>query len=120
MGAQPPDSSLEARDYTMTPDDRFGYLDLNNDGAVSESEWDGTLDSFDRLDRNRNGRLTRAELGAVRPAASFATLDSNGDGRLTMSEWPWSRRSFIAQDDDSDGVVTRREYRGNAAAANIR
>ena len=120
MGANPPDSSLEARDYTMTANDRFDYLDANNNGIVTENEWDGTLDTFDRLDRNRDGRLTRAELGSVRPSAAFATLDTNGDGRLTLSEWPWSRRSFINQDDDSDGVVTRREYRANAAAATVR
>jgi Ca2+-binding EF-hand superfamily protein len=117
MGANPPDSSLEARDYSMTANDRFDYLDANNNGLVTENEWDGTLDTFDRLDRNRDGRLTRAELGSIRPAAAFATLDANGDGRLTMSEWPWSRRSFIEQDDDSNGVVSRAEYRGAAAAA---
>lgn len=120
MGAEPPNDSLEARDYSMTADDRFDYLDANNNGFINENEWDGTLDTFDRLDRNRDSRLTRAELGSVRPAAAFATLDTNGDGRLTMNEWPWSRRSFIDQDDDSDGVVTRREYRGSAAAATIR
>ena len=120
MGANPPAASLEARDYSMTSNDRFDYLDANNNGFINENEWDGTLDTFDRLDRNRDGRLTRAELGTVRPAAAFATLDANGDGRLTMNEWPWSRRSFIDQDDDSDGVVTRREYRGSAAAATIR
>jgi hypothetical protein len=120
MGAEPPDDSLEARDFSMTADDRFDYLDANSNGFINENEWDGTLDTFDRLDRNRDNRLTRAELGSIRPAAAFATLDTNGDGRLTMNEWPWSRRSFIDQDGDSDGVVTRREYRGSAAAATIR
>jgi Ca2+-binding EF-hand superfamily protein len=117
MGANPPDTSLEARDYSMSADERFSYLDVNNNGVVTESEWDGTLDNFDRLDRNRDGRLTRTELGSVRPATTFMTLDGNGDGRLTMSEWPWSRRSFIAQDTDSDGVVSRREYRAGGTPA---
>lgn len=112
MGAYPPDDSLEARDFAMIPDDRFAYLDADNNGSVSEDEWDGTLDSFDRFDRNRDGRLSAAELGAVRPPTPFRTIDANGDGRVVMSEWPWSRRSFIRQDADSDGVITRREYRG--------
>jgi hypothetical protein len=112
MGANPPDDSLEARDYTMTSEDRFGYLDFDNNGTVTESEWDGTLDAFDRLDRNRDRRLSTAELGSVRPATAFATVDSNRDGRIVMSEWPWSRRSFIGQDANGDGVVTRSEYRG--------
>jgi Ca2+-binding EF-hand superfamily protein len=117
MGAYPPDASLEARDYSMSPDDRFGYLDINNNGSIAENEWDGTLDAFDRLDRNRDGRLTPAELGSVRPPTAFATLDANGDGRLTIGEWPWSRRSFLQQDEDSNGFVTPAEYRGAAAAA---
>ena len=112
MGAYPPNNSLEARDYSMSAEERFSYLDYDNNGVVTEREWDGTLDQFDRLDRNRDGRLTRAELGSVRSATSFAAIDSNRDGRITLGEWPWSRRSFIAQDQDSDGVITRNEYRG--------
>jgi Ca2+-binding EF-hand superfamily protein len=120
MGAYPPDTSLEARDFSMTNDDRFDYLDVNNNGTIAENEWDGTLDTFDRLDRNRDGRLTRTELGSVRPATSFNTIDTNNDGRITMSEWPWSRRSFIQQDDDSNGVISRAEYRAGAATAPAR
>ena len=112
MGAYPPDDSLEARDYRMTPEDRFDYLDTNNDGRISENEWDGSLATFDRFDTNRDGRLTRAELGSVRPPTPFGSIDANRDGRITMSEWPWSRRTFIQQDDNSDGFLTREEYRG--------
>jgi Ca2+-binding EF-hand superfamily protein len=111
MGAYPPDASLEARDYRMNTDERFSYLDFDNNGVVTEREWDGTLDQFDRLDRNRDGRLTREELGGYRSGTSFRELDMNGDGRLTLGEWPWSRRSFISQDRDSNGVITREEYR---------
>lgn len=120
MGAEPPDDSLEARDYSMTADDRFYYLDADNDGIVSESEWDGSLPTFDRLDRNRDGRLTRAELGTVRPPTPFATVDANRDGRVTINEWPWSRRSFIQQDGDGNGVITRAEYRGGTDDAAVR
>jgi len=112
MGANPPDDSLEARDYRMTPDDRFSYLDVDNDGRISESEWDGSLATFDRFDRNRDGRLTRAELGSLRPPTAFTSIDANRDGRVAMSEWPWSRRTFIQQDEDANGFITPDEYRG--------
>jgi Ca2+-binding EF-hand superfamily protein len=112
LGAYPPDDSVAGRDYRMTPDDRFDYLDSNNDGRVTENEWDGTLSTFDRFDRNRDGRLTRAELGTVRPPTAFASIDANRDGRIAIGEWPWSRRSFIQQDRDNDGFVTRAEYLG--------
>ena len=117
LGAYPPDDSLEARDFAMPSDDWFGYLDVDNNGTVTESEWDGTLDAFDRLDNNRDGRLSAAELGSVRPPTPFATVDSNRDGRVVMGEWPWSRRSFIRQDTNSDGVITRGEDRGGDDAA---
>jgi Ca2+-binding EF-hand superfamily protein len=113
MGAYPPDNSLEARDFTMPPDDRFEYLDSNNDNRVSENEWDGSLATFDRFDRNQDGWLSRAELGSVRPPSPFRTVDTNNDGRITMSEWPWSRRTFIQQDTDSNGSISRQEYRGS-------
>lgn len=112
MGAYPPDDSLEAQDFRMTPEDRFGYLDTNNDGRITENEWDGSLATFDRLDRNGDGRLSRVELGSVRPPTPFASIDTNGDGRITLGEWPWSRRTFIQQDENSDGAITRGEYRG--------
>jgi len=113
MGAYPPDNSLEARDYSMSADERFSYLDVNNDGRVSENEWDGSVATFDRFDRNRDGWLTRAELDTARPSSPFRTIDANGDGRITMSEWPWSRRTFFQQDRDSNGSVSRQEYRGS-------
>ena len=112
MGAYPPDDSVEARDYRMSPEDRFDYLDANNDGRVSENEWDGSLDRFDRFDRNRDGWLTRGELGTVRPPSTFVSIDGNRDGRITLGEWPWSRRTFIQQDRNGDGAITRNEYLG--------
>jgi Ca2+-binding EF-hand superfamily protein len=113
LGANPPDNSLEARDYSMSADERFSYLDVNNDSRVSENEWDGSLATFDRFDRNRDGWLTRPELDTARPSSPFRNIDTNGDGRITMTEWPWSRRTFIQQDRDSNGSISRQEYRGS-------
>jgi hypothetical protein len=80
---------------------------------VSENEWDGSLATFDRFDRNRDGWLTRPELDTARPSSPFRNIDTNGDGRITMTEWPWSRRTFIQQDRDSNGSISRQEYRGS-------
>jgi hypothetical protein len=44
--------------------------------------------TFYRLDRNDDNRLTRAELGSVRPSNSFSSLDANGDSRISLGEWP--------------------------------
>jgi Ca2+-binding EF-hand superfamily protein len=112
MGAYPPDDSLEAQDFRMPVEDRFDYLDTNNDGRITEREWDGSQATFDRFDRNHDGWISRSELGTVRTPSTFSTVDTNRDGRITLGEWPWSRRTFIQQDQNGDGVITRDEYRG--------
>jgi Ca2+-binding EF-hand superfamily protein len=112
-GATPPANAAESRDYSMPVNDRFDYLDVNNNGAVDRNEWDGSLDTFYRLDENDDGRLTRAELGSTR-SNSFASIDANRDDRISLGEWPWSHRSFDQQDTNGDGVITANEFRGVA------
>ena len=112
-GANPPPGSLEADDYNMSTGDRFSYLDVNNNGSVDRNEWDGSLDTFYQLDRNDDGRITRAELNNGR-RNTFASLDANGDGRINLAEWGWSHRSFDDMDTNKDGVITRDEFRSGA------
>jgi Ca2+-binding EF-hand superfamily protein len=113
VGAIPPPDSLEADDYNMSTNDRFSYLDVNNNGFIERSEWDGSLDAFYQLDRNNDGKISRAELNDGR-RTSFAALDANGDGRITLGEWQWSHRSFDEMDTNGDGVITRDEFRSGA------
>lgn len=112
-GAVPPSSSLEAQDYNMSAGDRFSYLDVNNNGYIDRNEWDGSLDTFYQLDRDNDGRITRAELNNGR-RSNFAALDANGDGRIALGEWQWSHRSFDDMDTNHDGVITRDEFRSGA------
>ncbi len=114
VGATPPADSLEGRDYSMPTNDRFSYLDVNNNGAIDRNEWDGSLDAFYRLDRNNDDKLTRAEMGSARSSSPFAMIDTSGDGRISLGEWPYSHRSFDQQDVDGDGVITRDEFRADA------
>ena len=112
-GAVPPPGSLEADDYNMSANDRFSYLDTNNNGYVDRNEWDGSLETFYDLDSNNDNRITRAELNQGR-RANFAALDANGDGHISLSEWSWSHRSFDDMDTNKDGVITRDEFRSGA------
>ena len=94
-------------------DDRFEYLDANNNGRIDRSEWHGTRDAFEWLDRDNNGSLSRAEIVGESTGAdtdTFVSLDVNRDGRLSQDEWHWSRRSFLRQDTNRDGVVNREEF----------
>jgi IS5 family transposase len=42
-------------------DRRFSAMDANDDGVISLREWRGDRAAFDRLDRNKNGSISRGE-----------------------------------------------------------
>ena len=94
-------------------EDRFDYLDANNDGRIERSEWHSSYDAFRWLDRNRDGVLSRTEVvgeGGNAPTDRFDAVDDNGDGRITPDEWQWSRRSFNQYDRNGDGALRRDEF----------
>jgi Ca2+-binding EF-hand superfamily protein len=93
-------------------DDRFEYLDMNNNGRVERGEWHAGADAFTWLDRNNDNVLTRQEVvgdGATR-FDSFGTIDNNSNGRLELGEWEWSVASFRRYDTNRDGSISRQEF----------
>ena len=65
---------------------------------------------FDRYDKDRDDRVTLAEMMEPRRKA-FAKLDRNGDGRLSFEEWAVrSSTRFADADADKSGVLTRAEF----------
>ena len=91
--------------------DRFDNLDANRNGRIERSEWHGTRDAFEWMDRNNDNVLSRVEVvGEDAPEPDlFSSLDVNRDGRVLPNEWHWSRRSFDQQDRNRDGVLSRYE-----------
>jgi Ca2+-binding EF-hand superfamily protein len=104
-------------DTDVDREDRFDYLDADNNGRIERGEWHSSQDSFRWLDRNRDGVLSRDEVVGQEQqsgtADQFAAIDVNRDNRITANEWQWSRRSFNQYDRNNDGIVTREEL--NAA-----
>ena len=99
-------------------EDRFAYLDVNRDNRISRDEWHGTRASFDVLDDNRDGVLTRAEvLGAEPPPDLFTSVDVNRNGTIARDEWHWSPGSFDRLDRNRDGRLTREEFSGTVPGA---
>jgi Ca2+-binding EF-hand superfamily protein len=96
---------------------RFGDLDRDNNGVVTRREWVGESLAYDRVDRNRDGRVTIDEYVNTLPVGSTSSMESrfqardrNGDGVLSRSEWRGETGSFDQADRNRDGVVTLREY----------
>jgi Ca2+-binding EF-hand superfamily protein len=44
--------------------EEFEFLDMNNNNRIERREWHASLDSFNQMDRNRDGFLSRAEVQA--------------------------------------------------------
>jgi len=119
-GASAPAGAAINNDYNMNVAERFAYLDVNRNGTIEQSEWDGSLDQFYALDRNNDGRISQSEYNPVGRIASFRSLDSNNDGRIELNEWRWSHASFDSMDANRDGVITQNEFRSGAVATSGR
>ncbi len=98
-------------------------MDANQDGAIDKTEWKGPPERFDRVDSDKDGRITEAEvkqaLGAMGGGdgrwmdktadAAFRRFDADEDGKITAAEWKGRPESFQRLDANGDGAITREE-----------
>jgi hypothetical protein len=59
-------------------EDRFADLDTNDNNAIEAREWHGTREAFQWLDRNNDGRLSRAET-----VGNDAVIGTSGGERVS-------------------------------------
>jgi len=96
--------------------ERFKQLDRDGDGSVSQKEWPLEPASFQLVDRNKDGRLSPAELLTPNDIRrdprdeQFRKLDTTRDGRLSRTERQNGGTGLDRLDRDADGYVTRRGY----------
>ena len=111
----------DAHDQDDDREDRFVYLDVNRDARISLDEWHGTRATFDMLDDNRDGALTRSEVfGTEPPSDLFTSTDVNRNGTIARDEWHWSLASFDRLDKNRDQRLTRAEFSGTAPVTSTR
>ncbi len=65
---------------------------------------------FGRLDTNKDGVITQAEMEA-RGAERFARIDTNGDGMISLEEFSARAKAhFTRADKDGNGEITKQEF----------
>jgi hypothetical protein len=64
----------------------------NRSGTIARDEWHGLLGSFDRLDKNRDGRLTREEFSSTAPVATSGNRANQAGRERGLIEGPAAGR----------------------------
>lgn len=103
----------------------FSNIDMDNDGWVTRSEWNMDAADFNRLDLNRDNRISRFEFENNTAGSStfryspeqFNTFDVNRDGWLTRPESRMTGLEFDRFDANRDNRISRFEFDNVAAAA---
>ena len=79
-------------------------------GLPEASEQSREQKRYDRLDKNRDGRITRTEMVAPR-VKDFRKLDVDGNNLLTFDEWSVATDNrFKRGDKNGDGWLSREEF----------
>ncbi|MBT6096284.1 MAG: hypothetical protein HOH04_15470 [Rhodospirillaceae bacterium] len=87
----------------------FTALDADASGTISVAEMhQARFERFKRADTDRNGSLTRKEVGSNGNWVKwFGWYDTNTDDRISMAEYEAKgRERFLLMDTDRDGRVT--------------
>jgi Ca2+-binding EF-hand superfamily protein len=107
-------------------------FDGNKDGKVSKDEILGKQPAFDRVDADKDGVLTAAELESAKKAAGKAggkgqpkgkkgfleRFDADKDGRVTLAEFNSRRaKGYEEMDTNKDGLVDKAEFEARVKAA---
>ena len=114
-------------------DAKFAESDSNHDGSISQSEWQSARlreanEHFQRMDTNRDGKLTRTEADQAfnnrmdgrehkrgDRGDRLRALDKDGDQQLTRAEigndMPRLAADFDRLDSNRDGKLSRDEIR---------
>jgi Ca2+-binding EF-hand superfamily protein len=98
----------------------FVNLDRNRDGFITRSEWRMGDADFNRLDVNRDNRISNYEFQSASTGnyqsndSRFFTVDRNRDGWVTRSESGMTNPEFNRLDTNSDNRLSRFEFESNA------
>ena len=115
QGAPPPEPEIElaeTEDPNALPEAEPG--DMVGPAPPEASELTREQRRFFRYDRNRDLKITRAEMLSTRTNA-FRDLDTDGNNLLTFEEWAVTTSSrFATMDGNGDEELTQAEFATSA------
>ena len=101
-------------------------IDRNGNGTIEADEIDMAVVSLRKLDLNKDGKVTRDEIGRMDagsrtdPGSSrrfrgrlptLSSLDKDGDGKINKEEAPERmRENFERTDTNGDGFIDSKEF----------
>jgi hypothetical protein len=108
-----------AQNQGRSPSGLMGVLDRNGNGKLEPEEIDLAVASLRKLDKNKDGIVTREEVGGsqrpARPQGSqrqpnLSDLDKDGDGKISKDEAPERMKErFDRIDQNGDGFIDAKE-----------
>ena len=114
-GAPPPEPAARVADPDALPS--ADLAGMTGPAPPEASDLTREQQRFFRYDRNRDLKITRAEMLASR-TDGFRTLDADGNNLLTFEEWAVTTVSrFEEMDQDGDRELTAPEFATSAPPA---
>lgn len=109
-GAPPPGLALKAGEQPLDELPDASGEGLRGAALPEVDEATREERRFNRLDHDRDGRITRVEMLAPR-AAAFRKLDADRNNLLSFEEWAVrTSTKFKGADSNGDGTLTRVEF----------
>lgn len=100
---------------SLADDSDFKKIDKNNNDKVSKKEYLGAVkNTFNNIDKNKDGFLTKDELNAMGRIDAEKFLkeeDINKDGKIFKEEFiKAAEKRFKLLDKNSDGLIDKKEW----------
>ena len=89
--------------------------DKNNDGKISQREYmDAVTETFNQLDKNKDGMLTREEIQSndkINVDPFIKETDADNDGRIIKKEYAQAAlKKFKQLDKNKNGFIDKHEW----------